>query len=456
MQSEVELHPWERLSELVEAGDANALQQFLESLTPSQAVYAISHLGSDIQQKILTTLTPAEAAELVEDVPDAHAVDMIERLASSDAASILNEMDSNAQADLLGDLDKEDAEAILAEMDPEQAEGARRLIEYESDVAGGLMFTEFLSFPRGALVRDVAEDLSASAEEYEDYDIQYLYVVSPAGRLVGVIRLRDLVLSPRDTPVKDIMIKSPMSVPVDMPLDELAELFERYELLSLPVVDKTKRMVGVVLESDVDDALIDRADSDHLKSQGIVGGEELRTMPVFTRSRRRLSWLSINIVLNIIAASVIAVYQDTLAAVIALAVFLPIVSDMSGCSGNQAVAVSMRELSLGLVKPLDAFRVWAHEVSVGLTNGAVLGVLLGTVAWLWQDNVYLGLVVGGALALNTVVAVSIGGTVPLLLRGLKLDPALASGPILTTVTDMCGFFLILSFATLMLPLLTVT
>jgi magnesium transporter len=165
----------------------------------------------------------------------------------------------------------------------------------------------------------------------------------------------------------------------------------------------------------------------------------------------RLSWLSINIVLNIIAASVIAMFQDTLSAVIALAVFLPIVSDMSGCSGNQAVAVSMRELTLGVIKPRDVFRVWWQEVSVGLMNGLALGVLLAIAAYLWQGNALFGVVVGLALGLNTIVAVSIGGCVPLVLKGCRADPAIASGPVLTTITDMCGFFLVLGLATLALP-----
>jgi magnesium transporter len=168
------------------------------------------------------------------------------------------------------------------------------------------------------------------------------------------------------------------------------------------------------------------------------------------RSRRRLAWLSVNILLNIIAASVITFYQDTLSAVIALAVFLPIISDMSGCSGNQAVAVSMRELSLGTVRPGEVLRVWLQEISVGLINGLVLGILIGLAAFIWKGNLYLGLVVGGALAVNTLVAVSIGGTVPLMLKKINIDPALASGPILTTITDMIGFFLALSFATIAL------
>jgi len=176
---------------------------------------------------------------------------------------------------------------------------------------------------------------------------------------------------------------------------------------------------------------------------------------VRTRARRRLSWLSINILLNILAASVIAFYQDTISAVIALAVFLPIVSDMSGCSGNQAVAVSLRELSLGVLRPNEFLRVWRKEALLGVINGIALGVLIGVVAAVWQGSGVLGFVVGGALALNTLVAVSIGGTVPLLIRRLGQDPALASGPVLTTVTDMCGFFLALSFATLALDALRV-
>jgi magnesium transporter len=164
-----------------------------------------------------------------------------------------------------------------------------------------------------------------------------------------------------------------------------------------------------------------------------------------------LAWLSVNILLNVIAASVIAMYQETLAAVIALAVFLPIISDMSGCSGNQAVAVSMRELALGLVRPAELWRVWRKEVAVGLINGVALGLLIAGVAWAWKGNPFLALVVGVAMMLNTLVAVSIGGTVPLMLRRLGVDPALASGPILTTVTDMCGFFLLLSIAGALLP-----
>jgi magnesium transporter len=176
-------------------------------------------------------------------------------------------------------------------------------------------------------------------------------------------------------------------------------------------------------------------------------------MPLRKRSGRRLSWLSVNILLNVLAASVIAVYQDTLREVIALAVFLPIISDMSGCSGNQAVAVSIRELSLGRVAAHQLFWVLKKEMAVGILNGLVLGLLIGLIAWLWKGNVALGLVIGGALWINTLVAVSIGGLVPLILHRFKQDPAIASSPILTTLTDMCGFFIVLTTANQFLPLL---
>jgi len=151
-----------------------------------------------------------------------------------------------------------------------------------------------------------------------------------------------------------------------------------------------------------------------------------------------------------ISASAIAIFQGTLEKVIALAVFLPIISDMSGCAGNQAVAVSMRELTLGMVKPREVWHVWWKEVQVGLINGLVLGLLIAAVAIFWKGTPWLGLVVGSALAINTIVAVSVGGLLPLLLKLLRRDPALASGPILTTITDMCGFFLALGLATILI------
>lgn len=452
------------MSDATEVRHRESLAEFAETATPqqieaaldemgSEALLAISRLSSEERSRILTALPPDAAAHLIDHLPEPQVAEMLEELTAPEAAAILQEMQSNDQADVLSALHAADAEAILAEMLPEDAFDARRLASYPSDVAGGLMITEFLSYPTTATAPAVVDDLRARVDEYSDYDVQYAYAVTSNGVLAGVLRLRDLMLASSRRTIADLMIRHPLSVSDRTTLDELAEFFEDHAFVGVPVTDEQGRLVGVVRRHDVEEALGSRADSDYLKTQGIVGGEELRTMPVLRRARRRLSWLSINIVLNMIAASVIAFYQETLASVIALAIFLPIISDMSGCSGNQAVAVSMRELTMGLVKPVEVMRVWLKEVSVGVINGIVLGVLLGGAAWLLKGNVYLGAVVAAAMAINTVIAVSIGGTIPLVLKRWKMDPALASGPILTTVTDMCGFFLVLSIATMMLSYL---
>jgi len=445
--------PWKMLTYYAKAGERSELEAFVLAIGPSETFRALLRLDPAQRQLVLTTLSPTEAAEIMEEIPGEHAAGFMEQLSAGDAASIVDAMESAEQADLLAGMHKKEAEAILARMDPQRAADARELIRYPPDVAGGLMVTEFLAYPETALVRDVLDGLSEWVEKRPDEEA-HVYVVSASGILIGGLDLAGLVLSRRTVPLSEI-VRRPRFVSVNATLDELDNLFECHQLAFVAVVDERQKLLGILRRDDLNQALQERADADYLKSQGIVGGDEIRALPVLTRSRRRLSWLSLNIFLNIIAASVIALYEDTLSAVIALAVFLPIVSDMSGCSGNQAVAVSMRELSLGIVKPYEVARVWLQEISVGLINGVVLGFLIAAAAWLWKGNIYLGLVVGCALAVNTMIAVSLGGAVPLVLKHFKIDPAVASGPILTTVTDMCGFFLVLALATLMLPKLVV-
>ncbi len=442
--------PWETIAELARRGSALELERYIDSLTPADTAWAVARLDEEERRRVLAVMSPAAAADLIEEIPDSQSAELIESLPAAEAAAILNVMPSDDQADLIAELPPDEAEAVLAAMDPEEARDARLLAQYPPDVAGGIMVTEFLAFAEDRTIQDVLDDLRRHAERYSDYEVQYAYITTARGRLVGVLRLRDLVLAHGHRGVRELMLPEPLSVGVDEPLDRLVDFFREHAFFGVPVVLPDGRLVGVVKRSAVREALGERAVEDHLKAVGIVGGEELRSMPTLERSRRRLSWLSVNILLNIVAASVIALYQDTLAQIIALAVFLPIISDMSGCSGNQAVAVSLRELSLGVVKPFEILHVALKEARVGLINGGVLGLLIALAAGLYAGNWYLGVVVGAALAVNTVVAVLIGGTVPLVLRRWGKDPALASGPILTTITDMCGFFFALSLASLLL------
>ena len=450
-----EKHSWEVLRDFLAEDDSQGLNNYLSALTGEESLRAVMRLEPEEQQSIMARLSPESAAEFIEYIPTEPAADLLGELSPEVAASIVSEMDSDDQADVLAELEEEDLEEILRYMDEREAGEARQLLAYDEDVAGGLMMTEYFSYPKAFRTGAVLQDLARREEEYELHNVHYIYVTARGRKLLGVALIRDIVFAAPETRLTEI-VRPALTVRDKTPLDELENLFDEHNFTAVPVVDEEDRMLGVVRRRAVYDAVAERAESDHMKSQGIVGGEELRSMPTQLRSRRRLSWLSINIVLNLIAASVIAQYQDVLSAVIVLAVFLPIISDMSGCSGNQAVAVSMRELSLGVIKPSDFYYVWRKEAIVGLINGSVLGLLIAGVAWAWQGNPWLGLVVGLALAINTLIAVSIGGTVPVMLKAFNVDPAVASGPILTTVTDMCGFFLLLATASLMLPLLSAT
>ncbi len=443
--------PWDTLESLVSAEDCGQIVDFLDQLSPSETARAISRLDPDQQVQLFGLLAPDAAAEVIEDISEEQAADLIEELPPENAAAILEELDSDHVVDLLGEMPDGSATAIIERMKPEDAEEARQFLEYPAETAGGVMVSEVLSFSASMTIREVLDDLQRNRETYADYHVQYLYVVDQRQRLCGVLRMHDLLFPEHQLRLAEVMLKNPHHVLVTAGLEELADFFADFDLFGAPVVDAEGRLLGVVLPEAVEDARRKRSVKNYLGLSGIIGGEEFRSMPLLLRSGRRLSWLSLNIVLNIIAASVIAIYQDTLAAAITLAVFLPMVSDMSGCSGNQAVAVSMRELSLGLVRPQELLRVLGKEASLGAINGIVLGGLLGGVALLWKGNPYLGLVVGGALAANTLVAVSLGGLLPLLLKRLKMDPALVSSPLLTTVTDMCGFFFVLSFASQVLP-----
>jgi len=439
-----------KVMELVNQNEGDQLAQVVETLSSREVIHLVGHLNPSEQNQLFTLLSPEDAAEMLEEISETQAVHIIEDLETEDAAAILDEMESDDQADIIMELDNDDAEAILQEMQPADAASVRKLLAYDPDTAGGMMHTEYFAFFEDQTIRSVTEDLRKNAEKYTKFKLKYIFVIARNGVLKGVLQMQDLLLAGMESTLSDIIVREIFYLDHQVTLNDLIDFFETYDWFGVPVVDEKEKLVGVVLRRDIRDAQTERQTLEHLESQGIIGGEELRTMPIFLRSKRRLSWLSVNIFLNIIAASVIALNQDVLSSVIALSVFLPIISDMSGCSGNQAVAVSMRELSIGAVKPNEVFRVLRQELSVGLINGLVLGILIGIAAFLWKGSFYLGLVVGGALTLNTLLAVCLGGTVPLILKGFDVDPALASGPILTTITDMVGFFLTLTFASMAL------
>jgi magnesium transporter len=440
---------YKRLTEAVAVGDLESSRRIIKEASADDQRRIISQLDLAVREQLCELLPPEEIAGLLEHLAEPQAIEILEELPAEIAADVVENMSAEIGGDLLRELNSKDTEAILAEIEnAAESDDLRERASYHWESAGGLMSDHVLSFPLDATVADVLADLETNAEKYHDADVQYFFVVDDAKRLTGVLSMRSLVLGRRSLPIKSLMIPDPVSVTVHTSLEELEDLFEEKNYLGLPAVDEEGKLKGIVSRRAVTEALSEHQTEDYLKASGIVGGEELRSMPLKDRCLRRLAWLGPNILLNLLAASVIASYEDTLAAVIALAVFLPMVSDMSGCSGNQAVAVSIRELTLGIIQPRDYTRVLIKEGLLGLTNGLVLGLILGTIAFFWKGSFFLALVIGSALALNTVLSVVLGGLIPLVLKRFKADPALASGPILTTCTDMCGFFLVLNLATL--------
>jgi len=442
------------LRRFLERGQAEKAAKRLQVMHPGEAADVLQDVPGDLRDDALLAMPPDQAADILENLPDDMAAAAVMEMEPQEASAIVQEMQTDEEADLLGNVSPDHAEAILRHVDRENAAIARKLLTYPEDTAGGLMQTEFIAIPIGLAAKDVVAHLRSNASRYANYPATYVYVVDDAGRLNGVVSLRSLLLCDADTPIAEIKKTDVVSVPASTPGTDLVSVFRRYHYLVIPVVDDAGTLLGVVTEDDAMRFAEEQADAELLRFSGIVTGDELRTMPLRRRSWRRLSWLSVNILLNVVSASVIVFYQDTLQAVIALAVFLPIISDMSGCSGNQAVAVSIRELSLGRIRPRNFLWVLGKELSVGLFNGLVLGAIIGMIALAWKGNVMLGMVVGAALWISTLVAVTIGGVVPLVLRKSNQDPAIASSPILTTLTDLCGFFVLLALASRFLYLLT--
>jgi len=444
---------WEHLTALIDAGEAEAVVTFLRLLPPEDTPYTVTHLDDERRSQMLAMLADADAdfaADLLEHFADEHAADMIEVLEPPVAAAILDEMDSDEQTDVLAEMATTDQEAILDKMVPEEADDARARLRYAEDTAGGLMITEYLRFPDHADVDDAIRDLRAHADEHREYEIRNLYLVDGEDRFVGVVPMRYLLPAPAGTRLVDLRIHEPVTVSVDAELEALEDLFDRHDFYAAPVLDGEDHLIGVVQRSKVEEAMGEQAEEALAKFGGIIAGEELRSMPLMSRAVRRLAFLLPILVLLMVSATIIALFEDTVQKVPILAAFLPVVAGLCGSGGNQAVAVSMREISLGLIDFRDFTKVMLKEAQVALFNGLILGTALAVVVWVWQDNAYLALAVGGAVPIVILIAKCVGGTVPVLFRGAGIDPAMASGPTVTTVVDLCSFFTVLLLAQLMI------
>lgn len=445
----VTIEPWTQLSELIATNDGNALAMFLHLLAPQDTPYTISRLDDGDRSRMfemLSTADPDLAADLMEHFPDERAAEMIEDLDTTAAAAIIDEMDSDEQTDVLAEMSDEDAEAILEQMDPEEADDARARLAYEETTAGGLMITEFLQYDEDQAIDEVIEDLRSHADEISEYEVRFLYVSDSDDKLVGVVTLQTLVMGRPGRRLSELMIEKPRRVEAQASLQDVEDIFDRIDYSAIPVVDADDHLLGVVQRAAVQEALNEAATENLMKLSGIVRGEELRSMPLWTRALRRLMFLLPIMLLMLVSASIIAVFEPTVEQLPILAAFLPVVAGLCGSGGNQSVGVSLRELSLGLVKTGDVIRVLRDEFLVASIAGLSLGSLLFLIAWVWQHDLYLAMVVGFSVPIATVFAKCVGGVIPLILRAVGLDPAMASGPLVTTLTDLCSYLTVLLLA----------
>jgi magnesium transporter len=431
------------LEQLVDERQFQDAATLLANANPTDAADRLQDLDPEDAVRILVLLDRRHAADILEELPDDLAADALEEMQPKEAAEIVTEMVSDEEADVLQEVSEPAMEAILGHLDDAQEQMARELLSYGEDTAGGLMQKEFIAVGEDLLATDARRQLQAISEYAETYPYSYIYGVDDAHRFVGVLSLRSLLFAQPTTPVSSLISRDAEFVTADTPAEALVQIFRRRKLLSLPVVDGSGRMLGIVSQEDAMRFSKEESEEEFLRFSGIAGGEEVRDMPLASRAGRRLVWLVIKMVLNIIPASVVARYTHTPAFGL-LAPILPIISDMGGSGGSQAIAVSIRELSTGRIKAADIGWVVGKELGIGVLNGLVLGMLLGIGTLYFTSNSTLSLCVGIAMLANTLVAATIGGLMPLFLRKIRVDPAVASSPILTMVTDTCGFYFVLA------------
>jgi magnesium transporter len=444
--------PFSEIESLAEQERFEEIAERVAGAHSQDAADALQVLDAQHIASVIVLLNPDFAADILEDLPDDLAGDVLEEIQPRQAAEIVTELISDEEADILQELSEEQQDAIIEHLDREQADLAREMLAYGEDTAGGLMQKEFIAVPIDLTATEARRTLQMMAEDEEDfYPFSYIYTTDEQGRFKGVLGLRALLFAQPHMPVRNLVTENATFVAPDTTGEELMRMFRRTDLLSMPVVSPEGRLLGIVTQEDAQQFEKEESEEEFLRFTGIVGGEEVRDMPLRQRAGRRLVWLVIKMALNIVPASVVAAYTRT-PAFLLLAPILPIISDMGGSGGSQAIAVTIRELAQGRIKPSDYAWVMAKEVGVGVVNGLVLGLLLGigTYVAMGTPGISVGLIVAAATVANTILAVVVGGMMPMVMRRLKIDPAVASGPILTMITDTCGFLFVLGLAAVVL------
>jgi magnesium transporter len=447
---DADLTPLERLRELLDAADEPGLRAFLDEFSHgSDLADLLEELDEDDRVRVLGVLAPEDpalAAEaLAEMEPDEHPEDSLAALEPAQIAAVVAELSDDDAADMIGEMDPADRDRVLAALPHEDAGDLRDLMRYDEESAGGIMTTELVVVTVDATAAQAIEEVRRQAQEVENFH-GVVFVVDGDGVLMGTVSLQALVTAQPDEQVRALTSDPEAAVLPETDQEEVGRVLSRYNLTIVPVVDGSGRLLGGVTFDDVIDVIEAETTEDILKFGGVSAEEELKG-GWLDAVRSRLPWLLVNMATAAAGAMVVRLFEPTIARLTYLAVLMPIVGGLGGNSGTQALAVTIRRLSLTRETTGQRWTVVRKELLVGLANGLVIGLLVSVCAAVLEGDPRIGMVVMLAMWMNLTVGSFAGAFVPIVLERLRVDPAVASSIFVTAFTDMCGFFLLLGLAT---------
>jgi magnesium transporter len=449
----------ERVTALLQEPDAEAeLPVLLEEVQPFDLAQAVAELPVVDGSRILSALEPVFAAESLEHLEFIQQYHLLDKMSEASARRLLAEMSSDAVVDLVGAVHPRQAQQLLGLLPPGMAETVKRLMEYPENSAGGRMTIDFVSVRQSMTVAQVLDHIRKVGREAET--VTYIYVVNGSGRLAGVCSLRDLILAEPRTRISEVMNETVVSVPATMDQEEAAKIVSQYDFIAVPVVSQENRLLGIITVDDIIDVLQEEATEDAYR-MGAVSVPEAPLAPslmaaAWALAKPRLPWLASLLFLEMGSSFIVDKFSNLVAPTTAvlLALFTVVMAGESGNAATQALAVVVRGLATGEIETRDMPRVVMREAVVGLIVGTVTGAMLMVTGWLWQHSFTFGLAVGLALMANLFIAKVLGGLFPVVIHQLGIDPAVASGPFITTLTDNTSMLVYYGVAALILRGLT--
>ncbi|MEP9353159.1 magnesium transporter [Xanthobacter sp. KR7-65] len=432
------------VEEAIDARDVDRLKGLTGDLHEADLGDLIEELDADERRRLIEMLGPAFDFTALTELDETVRVSILRSLSPLTVARGMRDLDSDDAVYILEDLDEAEMAAVLEHLPAPERVALRRSLDYPEESAGRRMQTEFIAVPPFWTVGRTIDYMRETPDLPETF--YEVFVVDPAYRLVGAVSLDRLLRTRRPVLMTAVKTEQAKVVKASDDQEDVARMFERYNLVSAPVVDDAGRLVGVMTIDDVVDVIQEEADEDLRALAGVGSDEELSDTVAYT-ARSRLPWLTVNLGTAFVSASIIGLFEATIEKMVALAVLMPIVASMGGNAGTQTMTVAVRALATKDLSSHNARRIVGREVLVGLVNGTMLACMLGLIAGLWFANAQLGAVIASALVMNMMMAGLFGILIPLGISRLKLDPAVASGVFVTMVTDTVGFFAFLGLAT---------